>query len=66
MTDIILEGDDGTAEWAAGQAAGLIGRAFYRASQDPNEDASAMMLDLATEARSHITKTDWARLGGVS
>jgi len=33
MTDITVEPDDGSAGWAAEQAAGLIAVAFFRANQ---------------------------------
>lgn len=56
--------DDGTSQWAAEEAAGMIGRAWYRANQEPGTDAGELMLGLAQAARSHITKEQWAALAG--
>jgi hypothetical protein len=58
--------DDGTARWAAEEAAGLIGLAWYRAHVNEGQDQAEvghLMLSLAAAARGHITASQWKALG---
>lgn len=51
--------DDGSAEWAAEAAAGMIGRAFYRATKEGEARPREVVLSLTTFARSLLRPADW-------
>ena len=56
--------DDGTGEWMAESAAGLIGVAWMREMKTGNKkEAAEMMLRLADHARSFISNEQWKLLG---
>ncbi|MGI9449354.1 MAG: hypothetical protein ACR2QH_01655 [Geminicoccaceae bacterium] len=57
------EPDNGSAEWAAEQAAGFIGLAWYRRTITEKGDGGELMLSLADAARSHISAEQWRALG---
>jgi hypothetical protein len=54
--------DDGSSDWAAEAAAGLIGLAWYRAVEKGDNNPANLMLTLAHSAREHITQEQWSAL----
>lgn len=57
--------DDGSSEWAAEAAAGLIGLAWYRATESKDQKPGELMLSLARSAREHITPEQWREIAGM-
>ncbi len=58
--------DNGSAERAAEIAAGWMAMAWYRRTHNEAGNGGELMLSLADNARSHITREQWKALGGLS
>ena len=56
--------DDGTSERASEIAADWIARAWFRRTRKEGGNGGQLMLDLAENARSHVTPKQWKEMGG--